>query len=385
MNGIQIVLFMCLTAQTAIQAARVVLPLFLLDLDAGPAVVGFLAGTFSLFPALLAVPMGRLVDRRGARRPLIVACIVGMAGMLVPFFARGIPAVFVAAVGMSLATACLNLTLQNLVGVLSTTENRPQNFANFALANSTASFIGPVVGGLCIDHFGHAAACAIVGLFCLPSLPLLIMRSSSSLDQVTPHADRKKGSAIDLLRGPGIARTLVASSMQSVGDTLYTYYMPVYCHSIGLSASAIGFILGTNAAAAFVVRMALPRLIKRLGEHRLLSVAFLLSGASMVLMPFFASPYLLGLLSFGLGLGMGCTGPTVNLLMFANSPPGRSAEALGIKVTINHGTKVASPVILGYVVAATSLSPVFWTTSGLFVLGAWAAAPRPGEREAPVS
>lgn len=376
MNGINLVLLLTLTNQTAVQAARIVLPLYLLDLDAGPATIGLMAGTFSLFPALLAVAMGRLVDRRGSRLPLLVASCVGVAGMLVPFFFRGVPWVFAGATAVSLATACLNVTLQNLVGVLSTPENRPRNFANFSLCTSTCSFIGPVLGGFCIDQFGYGVTCAVVAFFFLPSVVVLATSRNPALSRVSRHAGHKKGRTLDLLTGPGIARTLVASSMQSVGDILYSYYMPVYCHSIGLSASVIGMILGANAIAAFVVRLALPRLIRQLGEHGLLAAAFVLSGLAMGPMPFFTSAWLLGLLSFLLGAGMGCTGPTVNMLMFANSPPGRSAEALGMKVTINHGTKVVSPIILGYVIAATSLAPVFWATACLFGIGAWSAAPR---------
>ena len=371
MPGISLVLALSLVNQTAVQAARVVLPLFLLDLDAGPATIGMVAAAFSVFPAVLAVPLGRLIDRRGSRLPLIVSAVAGLAGMLVPFFVRGIPAIFIAAIMISLAMACLNLTSQNLVGVLSTPENRPHNFSNFALANSTASFLGPVLAGLCIDHFGYAAACGIVAAMFAPLLPILVLSRHAALDKVVPREGQKKGVLRDLLKGRGIKAMLFASSMQAIADTLFSYYMPVYCHSIGLSASAIGLILGMHAAASFVVRLGMPKMIKRLGEYRMLSFAFYLGGTSALLIPFFSDAYLLGLLAFTLGLGMGLTGPTVSMLMFANSPPGRSAEALGLRVIANHSTKIVSPIILGYVVAATSLGPAFWLTASFLIGGAW--------------
>ena len=48
-----------------VNATQVVFSLYALQLGAGPLTIGLLAGSFSLFPMLLAVAAGRLVDRHG--------------------------------------------------------------------------------------------------------------------------------------------------------------------------------------------------------------------------------------------------------------------------------------------------------------------------------
>src|SRR4029077_6404749 len=128
---------------------------------------------------------------------------------------------------------------------------------------------------------------------------------------------------------------------------LYQFYIPVYAHGIGLSASTIGILLSMNAAAAFFVRVILARLIARFKEERLLAYAFYVGAASLMLIPFIKSAVILALISFIFGLGMGCCGPIVTMLMFSSSATGRSGEALGLKVTLNHLTKVVSPIIFG--------------------------------------
>ena len=59
------------------------------------------------------------------------------------------------------------------------------------------------------------------------------------------------------------------------------------------------------------------------------------------------------------------------MLMFSNSPPGRSGEAVGLKVTVNHLTKVVSPVIFGTVAGAFGLAAVFWMNAVVLGSGGW--------------
>ena len=172
-----------------------------------------------------------------------------------------------------------------------------------------------------------------------------------------------------MLTAPGVPRVLATGSLQNTGDGLYQFYMPVYTHAIGLSPSVIGIILATNSAAAFAVRLILPRLIARFKEERLLAYSFYLGAACLLLIPLFKAPVMLALISFVFGIGMGCCGPIVTMLMFGNAPAGRSGEALGLKVTINHLTKVISPVISGSIATAFGLPPVFWINAVMLGTG----------------
>lgn len=129
-----------------------------------------------------------------------------------------------------------------------------------------------------------------------------------------------------LISQPGIYKVLAIGSLLNTGHSIYQYYMPVYAHSIGLSASAIGVILATYAAAQFVVRLALLRLIKRFTEGKVLDSAFIVGAASLILAPFVSGTAPLASISFALGLGMGCGGPIIMMTMFTNSPVGRRHE-----------------------------------------------------------
>jgi MFS family permease len=172
-----------------------------------------------------------------------------------------------------------------------------------------------------------------------------------------------------MLADPVVLRTLITGGLLNSGLNLFQVYLPVYGHSIGLSASAIGTVLAMNSAAAFVVRFGLPQLIRKFGEARILATAFFAGAGCLTLFPVFHQAAALALLAFGFGLGMGGGQPIVLMQMFSNSRDGRSGEALGLKFTANQLTKLVSPVIFGAVATAIGLSPMFWLNAALMACG----------------
>lgn len=351
-----------------VQASRVVLPLYALDLGARPVTIGILAATFSMFPMLLAVAAGKLADCFGSRWLIVCGVVGGGLGMLLPYFARGLPAIFAAAILMGLSTAICGVSLQNLAGLLSKPHDRAKNFSNYSLVGSTTNFIGPLIAGFSIEHSGHPAACLYLALLSLVPVVMLAIWGG-----VLPRGTRQVrhaggGSILSTLSEPGVRRVLATGSLQNTGESLYQFYMPVYTHAIGLAASTIGIVLAMNSAAAFVVRLILPRLIARFKEEKVLAYAFYVGAASLLVVPLVKNATILALISFIFGLGMGCGGPIVTMLMFGSSPEGRSGETLGLKMTVNHFTKVVSPVLFGSIASAFGLLPTFWINA--LMLGA---------------
>ena len=99
-------------------------------------------------------------------------------------------------------------------------------------------------------------------------------------------------------------------------------------------------MLATNFGAELTVRLFLSRLLQKLREEQLLAYSFFIGAVSLALMPFFQSVYVLIALSFMLGLGMGCGQPIITMLMYSYSPAGRTGEALGLRMTFIHLTKL---------------------------------------------
>ena len=163
------------------------------------------------------------------------------------------------------------------------------------------------------------------------------------------------------------------SGLVTTGWDLYGFYVPIYGHSIGLSASTIGNILGVFAAATFVVRALVARLTARFGIEPVLRWAAW-TGAVFFL-PFALTTHvpLLFALSFGIGLALGCSQPLTLNLAYNYSPPGRAGEATGLRLTVNNITHVGLPVASGALATLLGVAPVFWTCAVLLVVSGWLA------------
>ena len=360
---------------TGVRAGRVLLALYALQLGAQPFAVGVLAAAFSVFPMVLSWQIGKLSDRFGSRWLLAFGAAGGGCGMLVPYFVPGLPALYVAAAMNGLSFAFYNVSIQNLVGLSSSAQTRTKNFSNYTLVISVTSFLGPLLCGFAIDQAGFAVTCVYIALLSLVPLAMLIIRGG-----VLPGGSRPEkspGGLREALAVPGIWRVLAMCSVVQAGIDLFQFYMPIYGHAVNLSASAIGVVLSMFSAAAFVVRLAMPRLLAWRSEETVLAYALYIGAASFLLMPFFKSAAVLALISFMFGLGMGCGQPITMMLTYSRSAAGRSGEALGLRLTINHLTRVIGPVLFGAIGSVFGLLAVFWV-NGLLLASGGAAVTRPG-------
>ena len=194
-----------------------------------------------------------------------------------------------------------------------------------------------------------------------------------------PGGTRKRGTPappmLETLANRALWPLLIISSLVKLGTDLFQFYLPIYGHELGLSASAIGVVLATLAASQFIVRFVLPRLIKRLGEERMLVYAFYCAAAGFVWAPFTGNAVLLGIASFIFGIGMGAGQPIATLLLFNKSVEGRSGETLGLRLTVNNLVRVAGPLLFGFVASALGLVPVFLINAVMMVVGAVVSRP----------
>jgi len=367
--SIYLVLALAVLNGVAVFGAQMVLALYALKLGASEVAVGALAATFAIFPMLLAVSAGRLVDRFGARWPMTMGAICSGLGLLLPYLFHSLPALYAAGAMCGFAAIFFNLATQNLVGLLSSAQTRARNFSNYTLTTSTANLLAPLLGGFSIEHTDHATTCLF--LAALTIFPAIVLLVSGGL---LPGGTRRErgaggGGVRAMLADPNVRRLLVTGSLVNVGVNLYQVYMPVYAHSIALPASITGMVIAMNSAAALVVRLSLPYLLRRFGQGRVLTTCFFVGALALGLIPLFHGAPMLAFVSFVFGLGMGCGQPIVMMQMFTSSRDGRSGEALGLKFTTNQLTKLVAPILFGTIASTVGLLPMFLISAGLMTFG----------------
>lgn len=370
------IMFVVLLWNSAYKGVRVLNTLYALELGATPLHIGLLLATYGVFPLLLAVLAGRIADRYGSRVPIIAGMVVCTLGVVLPWFAPSLLLLFIGAAVTGLGFILGQVAFQSLVGTLGDGIARTRNFNNYALIVAVADFVGPVFAGFSIDHGGHVLTYLFLGLLSTTSIIAIVALAKRVPRHHKPAPAPAGQRMMDLFRDADMRRVLIAGAVVMTGIDLFQLYIPLYGHQIGLSASAIGMVLGAAAAATFVSRALLPLLVRRYSEEQTLLYALFLAASMFTLIPLFTSAIVLAVICFALGLGMGLGQPLTVILCYRYSPAGRGGESLGLRIAINNAMHVIVPALFGAVGAVFGLAPVFWANAGVIAAGNWYARKR---------
>jgi MFS family permease len=336
--------------------SKVVVSLLALKLGADASMVGLLIGCYAVPPLFLGVFAGRLADRIGMRVPMMIGAASIALAMLVGYLWNALYALFAVAVLVGLGFVLFMVSVQNLVGALD--GNRSRNYSILTIGYSVSNFVGPMVAGYAIEYAGHVPAFLVFACFPVPAVAALAIYRTLTRVAAAP-APEKTGSAAELMRIGPLRRTILISGLQMAAWELFTFFIPVYGHSIGLHPSTIGNILACFAIATFVIRFALPWLTARMKVEVMLSIAMLGAGAACLAIPFAHDAALLFVAAFVIGLGLGCGHPLSLTLSFERAPPGRSGEVAGVRVTVTNFARVAVPLLAGSFGSMLGAAPVF--------------------------
>jgi predicted MFS family arabinose efflux permease len=235
------------------------------------------------------------------------------------------------------------------------------------------ALLGPTSTGFLIDAIGHRSTFAV--LAAMPVIPVLLLGLWAGWLPKTTHTkldkeEKAKHRVGDLLRNPPLRRALITAGIIETGLELYNLLLPIYGHRIGLSASEIGMILGAFGFALLIVRSLMPHLVKRFSEERVLAGSLLLATVVCLAFPFVSGFAALFVISFVMGVGLGCGSPLSMMLAYNRAPEGRSGEAMGLRQMVNKGTEVLVPFVFGTLSTALGMVPVFWLDAVLLAVAA---------------
>ncbi|MFO0253343.1 MAG: MFS transporter [Betaproteobacteria bacterium] len=369
--SIHTILLVVLLNMLAFRGSKVLVSLFALELGVPQVMLGVIVALYSLAPMLLALYVGKLIDRVGVRWPMVLGCIGLSLALILPGVMPSATALYLSALLIGSSHVFYNVCAQSLIGMLSPPDARIRNFANFGLIIACGGFLGPLVAGFAIDHVGHASGYLLIAVSPLLSAAILYA-SRRHLDAL--RGGKIKGEeeavyAVGLLSNAPLRRTLITSGIILTAIDLFQFYMPIYGHAIGLSASAIGVVLAMFAAASFIVRTIMPRIVSHFGEEKVLSAAIFIAAATYLLFPWIENVALLAAIAFLLGLGTGCGQPLTLSMIYARAPENRSGEALGLRMAINNVTHLAVPLVFGAIGSAFGVAPVFIANALMLTTG----------------
>lgn len=370
--NIYAIVSLSICTQIAIKGSKMLVALHALELHAGPLAIGLLVAMYSLFPMQLALFAGRVCDRRGVRLPMIAGSLGIGLGLLVPILAPELAALYVSAVIIGCAQIFYQVSAQYTVGADAQRTQRTRNFALYSLAASVSGFFGPLIVGYAMEGMGKLPTYGLLAAIAIVPAIVLTAFRRRELPRHAP-SDEDAPQTLKLLDNRGLRQAYVASVVVLTGIDLFNFYMPIYGRALGLTPSSIGIVLSMQAAAAFLVRLWLPRVVERVGEQPVLRWALIVAALAYLVFPMTHELIALAAVSFFMGLALGCGQPLSMQLTQRFAPRGRVGEAIGLRITFNRLTQIAVPIVFGSL-GSFGVFAVFWANSALLLSGSFVTA-----------
>jgi MFS family permease len=366
--------------QASAFATRLMVSYRALEDGHGAASVGLLSISFSVIPLVMAVYVGRWIDRTGERRAAIIgaALLAGSSLLTIPLHSLGLLMLVTAVFGLG-QLVCI-VSQQTAIANRVAPARHEQAFARYNISASLGQLAGPVVvtslAAAVHTTDGHAATGT--GLAIAASFAVLTLVASMTAPRGVPGGSPAgpvggtvRGAA--LLSRPGMRPAMLMSLSSVATQELLLVYLPVWGVENGVSKPVVGLLLSARATATIVSQFLVGPFLARLGRRRVLLGSLFVAAAAMAVLPW-CTQVTATIPVFVLGLTFGLNQPITLAWVVAVAGPGSRGAALALRVTANRIGQVLVPGVAAGLSWASGTSAVFWLSSALLSATAVAGA-----------
>ncbi|MDQ0851848.1 MFS family permease [Arthrobacter sp. B3I9] len=335
-----------------------------LELDVPDFALGLLAASYAVFPLLLAIPTGGLVDRLGERRLMAAgSAVVLCSSSFLLLWGTSVTSLVIGTALLGAGQLACVVGQQAVVANNASASRLDSAFGYLTFAASLGQALGPlaisVVAGTSVRPdtqaiFGLAAgmsAALFAGTFAVSAKPGGRTR--------TVKASGRSGGTVSLLRTPGVVRALATSATVLAVVDLTVVYLPALGTERGLTAATVGLMLAVRAVFSMASRLGLGRMSRKLGRTRLLVTSLAISTFALAVAAIPMPVWLLFVVMAALGLGLGIGQPLTMSWLSAQAPDGQRGRALALRLAGNRAGQVVLPSAIGGVAAGLGAAGVF--------------------------
>lgn len=359
--------------QGVIYVVRPMITYRALELNASPAIIGFIAALYALLPVLLALSFGRWVGVIGEGRFVIfgtLGMILSSATLLV---AQSIPLLALSASLAGLAHLACMVGGQTMVSLRSDPNKYEANFGYYTFSASLGQMVGPLLGaivagtsGVLPESTGNAFMVALI-FSVIALIPVMGWRNHQPTVIAAKSDVGALKSAGSLLKNKQVFAAIYTSlAISSVADVLIVF-LPLYGSEKSFSALSIGVILSLRAGASMLSRLSLGTLSARYSTKNILIYSNLISILACAAIGFAPNPWVLGFIVLIAGFSLGVGQPLTMSLVSQATKPEERALAVSTRLMGNRFGQFILPAGAGLLAAGTGSSGVFFALSILLL------------------
>ncbi len=345
-------------------------PLLAEQMGAGPSVIGFTVGSFSLMAIFLSIPLGGLVDRFGPRRLLTIGVLCNIVNAVILLRTDTVLELICAQMIAGLGFLLHVVASQAYFSRMPLPSDRERGFGYLSFSASGGQSFGPVLGGFLVHRFDYQTAFWIVLMLSCIGLSVLGLKgtderrpqklSDSLLQDVRQVGLLASNPSILMILGFTFAIIFATNSRGS--------FLPVLLRDRGFTEAVVGLLLSIFAATSTIIRLFFGKLMNSFDRNKIVAVSMLAVIAGVALIPVkFSTPgYSVILGVFGLGFGL--TQPLSMVMMADLTDPRLSGLTMGLRFTAIMLADLLSPILLGFVVGLVGLQAAFYVAAAVVTL-----------------
>jgi MFS family permease len=359
--------------QTVTALVRVTISYRAVELELSLVWIGLIAATFAIFPILIAVQVGRLIDRGYDTRTAWIGALIftlSMTGFALWPTTAGL---LLFSTVMGFGHIMLMASHQMICVRAAGPKSLETVFGNFMVVTAIGQGFGPYVVGWMGGSapipptqplFVIAAACAAAALvFTLMMKPARAASASKNEGDIVPISQ--------ILRIPGLVAVVTAGVIMVAASDTVVVYIPLLGAERNIDVHDVGLLLTVRAAASMVARLFYARMVAAFGRWPLMIAGTFVCGLSYAAiaapMPLWAMHIAIAAMGFSFGLA---TTLSITIVVDMTTVSARGTTN-SLRIMSNRIGQFVMPFGAGLVAAAAGLG-------GLFLLLAAAIATAAG-------
>lgn len=362
-------LFSSAITQGVIYIVRPMITYRALELDASPAMIGYIAALYALLPVLMALTFGRWVGVIGEGRFIIFGTLGMVLSSATLLVADSIPLLALSASLAGLAHLACMVGGQTMVSLRSDSNKYEENFGYYTFSASLGQMVGPILGAIVAGTSGAlpkstANAFLIALVFSVIALfPVMRWRNHQPTVIAAKSDHGALKSAGKLLRNKRVFAAIYTSlAISSVGDILIVF-LPLYGSEKSFSSLSIGVILAIRAGASMLSRLSLGALSARFTTKNILIYSNAISIVACAAIAFAPNEWVLGLIVLIAGFSLGVGQPLTMSLVSQATKPEERALAVSARLMGNRFGQFILPAGAGLLAAGAGTGGVFFALS----------------------
>jgi predicted MFS family arabinose efflux permease len=350
------------TVQTIYAIVRVTTSYRAIELDLPIVWLGVISATFAIPPTLLAVWVGRLLDRGYDAQAawfgsgmFVLVC----AGFC--FFANSLAGLLILTALFGVGHLFLMASQQMLCIRSAGPRGRDAAFGNYVVGSAIGQGIGP---NLIAWQGGTATVPATGRLFGLALIVAVISLITAAIIRPAPrHKQRDRSSGVvpvrALMRQSGLMAVLVASVITITSMDLLTIYLPLLGTEQNIDVRNIGALLTVRSVASLFSRLSYTRILRLVERQALTLITMAAAGVGFACfaLPIHLAVMYAAMTFLGFALGIATTLSLTNVVDLAS--PAAMGTVMSLRITGNRLGQAAVPFLASLVATATGVAGVF--------------------------